>query len=50
LVNKLIDDGLALDMPKALQFELSAFKLILGTKDASVGLKSNGEAPVFTGE
>ena len=50
LVNKLIDDGLGLEMPKALQFELSAFQLILGTKDALVGLKSNGIAPKFTGE
>jgi enoyl-CoA hydratase/3-hydroxyacyl-CoA dehydrogenase len=50
LVNKLIDDGLSLDTAKALAFELSAFKLILGTKDALLGLKSTGAAPKFTGE
>lgn len=50
LVNKLIDDGLGLEMNKALQFELSAFSLILGTKDALTGLKSNGTAPGFSGE
>ncbi len=50
LINKLIDDGLGLETTKALAFELSAFKLILGTKDALVGLQSTDGAPKFKGE
>lgn len=51
LVNKLIDDGLSLEISKALHFELSALGLILGTKDALTGIGSNGDAPpVFSGE
>ena len=48
LTNKLIDDGLGLEGQKALNYELSAFSLILGTKDALTGLKS--DAPSFKGE
>jgi enoyl-CoA hydratase/3-hydroxyacyl-CoA dehydrogenase len=50
LINKLIDDGLGLETVKALALELSAFKLILSTKDALLGLKSAGKTPKFTGQ
>ena len=50
LTNKLIDDGLGLEIQKALGFELSAFGLILGTKDALTGLKAESDTPVFKGE
>ena len=50
LTNKLIDDGLGLDPQKALNFELSAFSLILGTKDALLGMKTEAGVPDFKGE
>ena len=51
LVNKLIDDGLGLEMSKAMDFELSALKLILGTKDALRGLRHSDQGEShFTGE
>ncbi len=51
IVNKLIDDGLGLEISRAMAFELSALGLILGTKDALLGLKAhNWEPPTFTGE
>ncbi|MDJ0764127.1 MAG: 3-hydroxyacyl-CoA dehydrogenase NAD-binding domain-containing protein [Myxococcota bacterium] len=51
LADKLIEDGLALDLERALNWELSSLKLILQTGDALRGLESNGhERPVFRGE
>jgi enoyl-CoA hydratase/3-hydroxyacyl-CoA dehydrogenase len=51
LVNKLIDDGLGLEISKAMDFEISALSLILGTKDALRGLRAVGRTePRFTGE
>ncbi len=51
LINKLIDDGLSLEISKALHFELSALGLILGTKDALTGIQHKGDLPpVFSGE
>lgn len=52
LVNKLIQDGLSLDLAKALKLEVSALELILQTKDAKRGLvaATTGQQPVFTGE
>jgi enoyl-CoA hydratase/3-hydroxyacyl-CoA dehydrogenase len=51
LVDKLIDDGLGLDLQKALSWELSSLELILQTKDALIGLESIGKGkPEFSGE
>jgi enoyl-CoA hydratase/carnithine racemase len=51
LVNKLIDDGLGLEISKAMDFEMSALSLILGTEDALRGLQATGRTePRFTGE
>jgi enoyl-CoA hydratase / 3-hydroxyacyl-CoA dehydrogenase len=51
LVNKVIEDGLGLDFEKACNLELASLGLILGTKDALVGLKSIGaKPPKFKGE
>ncbi len=50
LVNKLIDDGLGMELSKALKVELAAFGLVLGTKDAVTGLSSDGNTVTFIGE
>jgi enoyl-CoA hydratase/carnithine racemase len=51
LVNKLIDDGLSLDLQKALHWELASLELILQTKDALIGLESiDKDDPTFKGE
>ncbi len=50
LVNKLIEDGLGLDLQKALHWELASLELILQTKDALTGLESiDAGDPTFQG-
>jgi enoyl-CoA hydratase/3-hydroxyacyl-CoA dehydrogenase len=51
LIDKLIDDGLGLELQKALHWELASLELILQTKDALIGLESVGKGkPEFSGE
>lgn len=51
LTDKLIDDGLSLEMNKALGWEIAALELILETQDARRGLTAEeGEKVSFTGE
>ncbi len=51
LTEKLIDDGLSLEMNKALGWEIAALELILETKDARRGLTAEPDEKVaFTGE
>ncbi len=52
LADKLIEDGLGLALPKALQWECASLELILQTQDARRGLKANmqGDTPAFKGD
>ena len=51
LADKLIEDGLSLELEKSLNWELASLELILGTKDALKGLESVGlDPPKFSGE